>query len=171
MESRVRLLGHPLHQMLVVFPLGLLGTSVIFDAIHLWNRTASSATVAYALIASGLIGGLIAAPWGPIDWLAIPRHTRAKMIGALHGGGNVIVLALFACSWWLRQGRQDDPPGVAIVLSLCGLGIALVTGWVGGELVDRLGVGVSAHANLDARSSLDGPAEPPLNPPERGRPV
>jgi hypothetical protein len=47
------------------------------------------------------------------------------------------------------------------VLSFCGAGLALVTAWLGGELVDRLGVGVSTNAHLDARSSLEGPAEPP----------
>jgi uncharacterized membrane protein len=161
MESRVKFFGHPLHQMLIVFPLGLLATSVVFDVIHLWGRSTASATVAYALIAAGLVGGALAAPWGFIDWLAIPRGTRAKTIGAMHGGGNVIVLLLFAASWWLRDGRAEQPPTEAWVLSFCGAALALVTAWLGGELVDRLGVGVSTHAHLDARSSLDGPAEPP----------
>lgn len=160
MESKVRVFGHPLHQMLVVFPLGLLATSVVFDLIHLIGGSASAATVSYALIAAGLVGGLIAAPWGTIDWLAIPRGTRAKAIGAMHGGGNVVVLLLFAASWWLRGGQATQPPTLAWVLSFAGAALALVTAWLGGELVDRLGVGVSPHAHLNARSSLDGPAEP-----------
>src|SRR5438270_7642408 len=77
MESRVNLFGHPVHQMLIVFPLGLLGTSVVFDLIHLTTGAAYAATVAFALIASGLVGGLLAAPFGFIDWLAIPKGTRA----------------------------------------------------------------------------------------------
>jgi uncharacterized membrane protein len=161
MESRVRLFGHPLHQMLIVFPLGLLATSVVFDLMHLLGSSTTAAGIAYALIAAGLVGGLLAAPWGFIDWLAIPRGTRAKAIGAMHGSGNVIVLLLFAASWWLRTGRADQPPTEAWVLSFCGAGLALVTAWLGGELVDRLGVGVSTNAHLDARSSLQGPAEPP----------
>lgn len=160
MESKVRVFGHPLHQMLVVFPLGLLATSVVFDLIHLIGGSASAATVSYALIAAGLVGGLIAAPWGTIDWLAIPRGTRAKAIGAMHGGGNVVVLLLFAASWWLRGGQATQPPTLAWALSFAGAALALVTAWLGGELVDRLGVGVSPHAHLNARSSLDGPAEP-----------
>ncbi|WP_374673194.1 DUF2231 domain-containing protein [Ideonella sp.] len=160
MESKVRVFGHPLHQMLIVFPLGLLATSVVFDLIHLIGGSPSAATVAHALIAAGLVGGLIAAPWGTIDWLAIPKGTRAKAIGAMHGGGNVVVLLLFAASWWLRAGQEAQPPTLAWVLSFAGAGLALVTAWLGGELVDRLGVGVSPHAHLNARSSLDGPAEP-----------
>lgn len=161
MESRVRLFGHPLHQMLIVFPLGLLATSVVFDLMHLLGGSSTAPGIALALIAAGLVGGLLAAPWGFIDWLAIPRGTRAKAIGAMHGGGNVVVLLLFAVSWWLRDGGVEPPSTAAWLLSFCGAGLALVTAWLGGELVDRLGVGVSANAHLDARSSLDGPADPP----------
>jgi uncharacterized membrane protein len=156
MESKVRVFGHPLHQMLVVFPLGLLATSVVFDLIHLVGGSASAATVSYALIAAGLVGGLIAAPWGTIDWIAIPRGTRAKAIGAMHGGGNVVVLLLFAASWWLRGGQVTQPPTLAWALSFAGAALALVTAWLGGELVDRLGVGVDDGAHLDAPSSLSG---------------
>jgi uncharacterized membrane protein len=161
MESRVKLFGHPVHQMLVVFPLGLLGASVVFDLLHLLGYYHHGATVAYALIAAGLVAGIVAAPWGTIDWLAIPAGTRAKAIGALHGGGNAVVLVLFAISWWLRPGEPAQaPPMAAWVVSFCGAALSLVTAWLGGELVDRLGIGVSPNAHLDARSSLDGPADP-----------
>jgi uncharacterized membrane protein len=161
MESKVKLFGHPLHQMLVVFPLGLLGTSVVFDLIHLFGSMDYAPTVAYALIASGLVGGLLAAPFGTIDWLSIPSGTRAKAIGGMRGGGNLIVMILFAASWWLRRDQIEQPPQLAWILSFCGAGLALVTAWLGGELVDRLGVGVSPHAHLNATSSLRGPAEAP----------
>lgn len=164
MESRVKLFGHPVHQMLVVFPLGLLGTSVVFDLIHLVADSTYAAGVAYALIAAGLIAGLLAAPWGTIDWLAIPAGTRAKSVGAMHGVGNVVVLLLFAASWWLRRDAVEQPPTFAWVLSFAGAALALVTAWLGGELVDRLGVGVSKNAHLNARSSLEGPAQIPEQP-------
>ena len=166
MESRVKLFGHPVHQMLIVFPLGLLATSVVFDIIHLASGATYAATVAYALIASGIVGGLLAAPFGLIDWIAIPAGTRAKKIGGLHGGGNVVVLALFAISLWLRSGQVQQPPTWAFVLSFCGAAIALVTGWLGGELVDRLGIGISANPHPDAPSSLDASADdhPPVRP-------
>ena len=112
MESKVKLFGHPLHQMLVVFPLGLLGASVVFDLIHLFGDSAYAAGVAYALIGAGLVAGLIAAPWGTVDWLSIPAGTRAKAIGALHGGGNLLVLLLFATSFWLRRDQIEQPATV-----------------------------------------------------------
>ena len=154
MESRARLLGHPIHQMLVVFPLGLLGASVVFDLLYRGLDSAQMALVAHYLIAGGLIAGVIAAPFGTIDWLAIPKGTRAKSVGATHAIGNVVVLALFAASWWVRRDAPDAPSVLAHVLSFGGAALSLVTAWLGGELVDRLGVGVSEGAHLDAPSSL-----------------
>jgi uncharacterized membrane protein len=156
MESRAKLLGHPIHQMLIVFPLGLLGMAVIFDIIRLIFGTAELASASYYMIGAGVIMGLLAAPFGFIDWLAIPSGTRAKAVGQWHGIGNVLVVVLFAVSWWLRRGNPADPSTLAFVLGLIGLGLALVTGWLGGELVDRLGVGIDDGANLDAPSSLSG---------------
>jgi len=154
MESRTRLFGHPVHQMLVVFPLGLLGASVAFDLLYRGLDNGQMAVVAHYLIAAGSIAGIIAAPFGTIDWLAIPSGTRAKSVGALHAGGNLVVLALFAASWWLRRNAPEAPSVLAHVLSFGGALLSLVTAWLGGELVDRLGVGVSEGAHLDAPSSL-----------------
>ena len=103
----------------------------------------------------------LAAVFGLIDWQAIPRGTRAKAIGAWHGLGNHLVVNLFAISWALRATHSTGP--MARLLALMGLGLALVTGWLGGELVTRLGVGVDAGAHLNAPSSLSGQsAEEPV---------
>lgn len=162
MESKAKALGHPIHQMLVPFPFGLLATAVIFDIIYLLWGNATMVTVSYWMIAAGIIGGLAAAPFGLIDYLAIPKGTRAKSVGLLHGLGNVVVLVLFVGSWWLRYSSLDVVPYVpgtlALVLSFLGFLLAGGTGWLGGELVDRLSVGVDDGANLNAPSSLSGPA-------------
>jgi hypothetical protein len=72
----------------------------------------------------------------------------------LHGVGNVIVLALFIVSWLLRRPNPAGPPTEAVVAGLLGVLLALCTAWLGGELVNRLGVGVDVGAHLDAPSSL-----------------
>jgi len=154
MESRAKLFGHPIHQMLIVFPLGLLAMAVIFDIIHLVTAHGYWSEIAYWMMAAGIITGLIAAPFGLIDWLTIPEGTRAKRIGGWHGRGNVIMLLLFAVSWWLRRAAPQEPMMFAYVLSFGGGIIALFTGWLGGELVDRLAVGVDPGANVNAPSSL-----------------
>jgi uncharacterized membrane protein len=156
-ESRTKLFGHPIHPMLIVLPLGLLSAAVVFDVVRLITGEEAFSTVAFWNIAAGVVGGLGAALFGAWDWWHIPRDTRAKRIGLWHGGGNVVVVALFALSWILRIGRADYEPGaLAYALSFGGLALAAVTGWLGGELVDRLGVGVDPGANLNAPNSLSG---------------
>jgi uncharacterized membrane protein len=154
MESRVKLLGHAVHQMLVVFPLGLLVTAVVFDLIYLVSNVSVWTQSAFYMIGAGLIGGLAAAVPGWLDWWAIPRGTRAKRVGLLHGVGNVLVLVLFALSWLLRRPSPGAPPTEAIVAGLVGVVLGAGTAWLGGELIDRLGVGVDDGAHLDAPSSL-----------------
>jgi uncharacterized membrane protein len=157
MESRAKLLGHPIHPMLIVLPLGLFIAAVIFDAVYMWRGSAGFAASSYWNIAAGIIAGLLAAVFGLIDWLAIPANTRAKRIGLLHGGTNVLVVASFAVAWWVRSARPDvAPSGNVFILELVALVLGSIGGWLGGELVDRLGVGVDDGANLNAPSSLSG---------------
>jgi uncharacterized membrane protein len=158
MESRAKVFGHAIHPMLIVFPLGLLATSVVFDVVHLATGRAELATVAFWDIAAGVVGGLAAAVFGLLDWLAVPGGTRAKRVGAWHGGGNVVVVALFAVSWLLRLGDPAHPGILPFILSVVAVALAAVTGWLGGELVERLRLGVDEDAHLDAPSSLAGPA-------------
>jgi uncharacterized membrane protein len=155
METRLKLLGHPVHPMLIVFPLGLLATAVIFDVLYWATGNGDLATFSYWAIPAGLIGGLAAALFGLIDLLAIPGDTRAKRVALFHGGGNVVVLALFATSFVARSGSAQYLPNPApLVLGLLGAGLALVTAWLGAELVFRLRVGVANEAGLNAPNSL-----------------
>jgi uncharacterized membrane protein len=157
MESRAKLLGHPIHPMLIVLPLGLFIAAVVFDALYLWRGSPTFATVAYWNIAGGLLGGLLAAVFGLIDWFAIPAGTRAKRIGLLHGGANIVVVLTFALVWLMRGNTVEHAPTTNLfLLEVVGLVLGAVAGWLGGELVDRLGVGVDDGAHLDAPSSLSG---------------
>src|SRR3954465_12132989 len=150
MESRFKLAGHAVHPMLIVFPLGLLGMAAIFDIIQLSTRNGRWSEIAFWMIGAGLITGLLAAVPGFVDWLSIPARTRAKSIGLWHGGGNVLVVILFAGSWLLRRPNPSAPDTSAYALSFAGFALALVTGWLGGELVERLGIGVDEGAHPDA---------------------
>jgi uncharacterized membrane protein len=164
MESRAKLFGHSIHAMLIAFPIGLLVTAVIFDVLHLATNAGLWTTISYYMIAAGIIGGLVAAVFGFIDYLAIPGGTRAKGIGRTHGIGNVVVVLLFLTSWWLRRGSLQNPSAAALTFSFLGVALAAVTAWLGGELVERLGVAVHDGAHLDAPSSLSGaPAAAPAN--------
>ena len=156
MESRVKALGHPIHPMLIPFPIGLLTTASIFDAIALVTGNAEFARVGFWVIAAGIIGGLAAALFGWLDFFAIPSGTRAKRVALLHGTGNVLVLVLYAVAWVLRMGAPEEVGGLPFILEIAGVVIITATGWLGGELVERMGVGVDEGANLDSPNSLTG---------------
>lgn len=163
MESKARILGHGMHPLLITFPLGLLSTAVILDIFYLITGSEGATILSFWMIALGIIFGLVAAIPGLIDWLAIvPANTRAKSVGLLHGLGNVVVLILFAVSWYLRRDAQPGfnmagrPDTLALILSFAGFVLALATGWLGGELIERLGIAVHDGAHPSAPSSLSG---------------
>jgi uncharacterized membrane protein len=158
MKAKATLLGHPIHPMLIAFPLGLLPVASIFDIIYLSTHNGHWADISYWIIAAGIIGALIAAVFGFVDWLGIPQGTRAKSIGLIHGASNFVVVLLFIVSWFMRRPDSAMPSLLAIVLGWIGIGIALFAGWLGGELVYRMNVGVDEGANLDATNSLSGRA-------------
>jgi uncharacterized membrane protein len=156
MESRAKVLGHPLHQQLVPFPLGLLGTAVVFDLIHVAREWPGLARAADYMLLAGIVGGVVAALVGVIDWAAVPSGTRARRVATVHGAGNVGVVGLFAVAWWLRRDEPADPPRTVLLLEVIAAAGALVTAWLGGELIARLAVGVDRGAHLDAPNSLSG---------------
>ena len=151
-----RLLGHRIHPMIIVFPLGLLAASALFDVAYLATSNPMFAETAWWNMLAGVIGGLAAAVFGFWDWLTIPKRTRAKKVGVLHGILNVVVVGLFAANWLIRRTIDFHLPTEAtLVLSFVAVALALVGGWLGGELVERLGIGVDRNAGPDAPSSLD----------------
>src|SRR5918998_4156011 len=159
MEAKAKLFGHAIHPILIVYPLGLLSAAVIFDVIYLLTANPTWTTVSFWMIAAGIIGGLLAAVFGLIDYLKIPSGTRASRIGLLHGLTNLFVMILFIASWLLRRYSPEVPSTAAFALSFIGVAASLLGGWLGGELVERLGVGVTPDANLNAPNSLTHSAE------------
>jgi uncharacterized membrane protein len=157
MESRVKVLGHPIHPMLVVVPLGSFIAAVIVDVIGVVSSNPSLSLVGFWNIAVGVVGGLAAAAFGLADWLNIPGKTRAKRIGLMHGALNVVVTATFALVWLARYGAPDVTPSTTLLaVEIAALVGGAIAGWLGGELVDRLGVGVDDGAHLNAPNSLGG---------------
>jgi len=153
MKARITLLGHPVHQALVAIPIGLFVIAVLFDVITAFKRIDALAIAAYWNLIAGVIGALLAAVFGIIDWTKIPKRTRARRLGILH----VTATAGFAVAAGLRWDAGTyfaTPP--ALVLEIAGFAVLSVGGWMGGELVDRLGIGVHDHAHADAPSSLSG---------------
>ncbi|HEY0700878.1 MAG TPA: DUF2231 domain-containing protein [Micromonospora sp.] len=155
MESRLKVLGHPVHPMLVMFPLALLVIAVIFDLVDAFGGPRGLGDVAYWNILAGLIGGVLAALAGTFDLRAIPRGTRANRVAVTHALINTGVLLLFAGAWAVRATAEYRSAGAGLLaielVALVGAGFGA---WFGGELVDRLGVGVDPDADLNATNSL-----------------
>lgn len=155
MESRAKLLGHPVHQMLVPIPAGLFIVGSILDIVDVFADARWLSVVSFWNITLGIFAGLFAAIFGLIDWRKITSNTRAKRVGAAHGIGNVIAVVLFAVavrSRWGNEAYATDT--LALTLEVIAFAILAVTAWLGGELVDRLGIGVDDGANMNAPSSL-----------------
>lgn len=156
METRVKVLGHPLHGILIVYPLGLLPVSFIFDLIYLISGNPRFSIASYWMLLAGILGGLAAAVFGVADWTTIPRPTRAKRVGMLHGVINAVAVVIFILAWFLRMGLPEQPPAASVILSGLGVVLASIAGWLGGELVYRMNIGVDQGAHPNSPSSLSG---------------
>jgi uncharacterized membrane protein len=155
MDSRLKIAGHAVHPMLIPLPLGMFLGTLIFDVVYVLTDDLEYATVSFFMAVLGAVGGVAAAATGAVDYVNIPKGTRAKRVGTVHAISNDIVIALFALSAFLRYRADDyEPSTLALTLTFAGAAASIVTGWLGGELVERLGVGVDADAHLDATSSL-----------------
>lgn len=140
MRTKAGIAGHPLHPMLVVFPIGLWVFSLVADLIYLNTNNMTWVFVAYYAIAGGIIGALAAAVPGAIDLFSITRG-QTRTTGIWHMLINVTVLVLFVVNFWLRS---DTEAPISGLIWLSGISVALlaVSGWLGGELVYRRGVAV-----------------------------
>ena len=155
MDSRLKVAGHAVHPMLIPLPLGMFVGTMIFDVVYLISDDLQFATVSFFMAVLAAVGGVAAAATGAVDFKNIPSGTRAKRVGWVHAIGNDVVIALFALSAFLRYRADEyEPSALALALTFAGAAASFVTGWLGGELVERLGVGVDSDAHLDASSSL-----------------
>jgi uncharacterized membrane protein len=155
MESRTKFLGHPVHQMLIVLPAGLFIVAAVLDLVDRFVHTSWIPTVSYWNLVLAIGTGLAAAIFGLADWTKVPRATRARRIGAIHGLGNALAMVLFAVAVGIRsQDAARAVDALSLALELIAFAGLAVTAWLGGELVDRLGVGVDPGAHANAPSSL-----------------
>ena len=136
--------GHPIHPMLIPLPIGFLSGAFATDLLYASTRDAFWARASQALTAAGLATGLLAAPFGAIDYATRPA-IRAHAESHAHAVGNAAVLALAGVSLLVRtpdRERAVVPTGLA--LSALTAGLLGVTGWLGGEMSYRHGIGLAS---------------------------
>ena len=137
--------GHPFHPILVTIPIGTWIASLVFDVIgFVVEEPAPYALGAQVLIAIGVIGALLAAIFGFLDLLAIPSNTVAKRTAFIHMGLNLGAVVLFAVNYFVRAASDHDEISITgLVLTIIGLAVIGVSGWLGGKLAYRYGVRVA----------------------------
>jgi nitrite reductase/ring-hydroxylating ferredoxin subunit/uncharacterized membrane protein len=136
MRSKASIQSHPLHPMLVAFPIGLWVAAFVFDLIGRNNPDLWAA--GFYCVIGGCVGAVLAALPGALDWLTVvPPNSSAKSRGLLHGGLNTLTLLLFIYIAY-RLGSPDVQPD-GLSLGLMGIGVVVlgISGWLGGTLVYR----------------------------------
>lgn len=149
MKSKATLAGHPIHPMLIPFPLALWVTSFAVDILFYFLRHPTLLIVAKFMIAAGCLGAIAAAIAGIIDWLSI-KNGDVKKVANWHARLNIVALVVFAISLFLRTGSYSELVGrrltIPFLLSLVGVILITISGWLGGELVFRYGVGQTENS-------------------------
>lgn len=142
MKSKASLNGHPIHPILVSFPIAFLTGTLVFDLMWKFTGNNSLWQTAYYLEIAGIGTGLLAAIPGIIDFLfTVPPKSSGKKRAAKHGVVNVTQIILFFIALMMRR---NDAAGmnVVILLELLGTILIVIAGWLGGTLVYRNQIGV-----------------------------
>jgi uncharacterized membrane protein len=158
-QSTARIGGHPIHPMLIPFPIAFFVATFVCDLVYWQTANPAWATAALWLLGAGLISAALAAVAGLTDFLG-DRMIREMNDAWWHAGGNVLLVLIELYSWYARyiDGSAAVIP-LGIVLSLVSVVLLLFTGWKGGELVFRHRTGVAeAPMSQPMPSSTSGPS-------------
>jgi uncharacterized membrane protein len=148
MQTKASIARHPVHTMLVPVPIGLFTAALVFDLLHVGTGRPSWGLVAFWVIAAGLVGALLAAVPGLIDFTGL--RGPARRIATWHLVMNLTLVGLFAVNLWLRTGSGSGL-GVPVTLTIVGVALMFASGWLGGELVYRHRVGVEEASEREPR--------------------
>ena len=157
MASPASIGGHPIHPMIIPFPIALWVFSLVADVIYLWrgNPVWRNWIAFYALLA-GIIAAVVAAVPGLIDWLSLKDKDVVK-IANWHARLNVIALLVFAASFYLRTASGSNLLSgsytIPVMLSVLGVVLISISGWLGGEMVFKHGVAVSSGSSASPEAT------------------
>lgn len=149
MTTRVTIAGHPLHPMLVTLPIGLWVFSLVCDFVSLSNGDARWETTAYFTLGGGIVGALLAAVPGLLDFLGL-HDARERRVATTHLILNLAIVVIQAINFWLRSQPDYSGSGLPVWISIIAIAALLVSGWLGGQLVHVLGVTQPQHESAHA---------------------
>jgi len=148
MQGKATVAGHPIHPMLIAFPIGFFVGAVVCDIILAVTHNSFWPAMSVALIGFGIVGALVAALFGFIDYATAPMPAEVKATATRHMVLNLLAVVIFAVAFWLRLG--DNVSTTGIVLTVAGVLVLAVSGWLGGHLSYHYGVGVEPGAQRSA---------------------
>lgn len=163
MRSTASFKGHPIHPALIPFPIAFLTGALLFDAAGVVLDQPALWTTGSHLALAGVIGALLAAVPGAIDYFrTVPPQSTGKQRATRHALVNITATILFAGAWLARRGT-DGAPGLPILgLEAAGTVLLMMGGWMGGVLAFRNQIGVDhryAHAGKWKQERYTMPAE------------
>jgi nitrite reductase/ring-hydroxylating ferredoxin subunit/uncharacterized membrane protein len=143
MRSAASVKSHPIHPMLIPFPIAFFVGSFVFDLAGLLWANPVFPTAAGYMAAAGIVMAIVAAVPGAVDYFrTVPPQSSGKQRATRHALANLGAVALFAVGLWLRGGVDAIPTTLSLVVWAAGLGLLTVGGWMGGTLVYRNQIGV-----------------------------
>jgi uncharacterized membrane protein len=145
MQGKATVKGHPIHPMLVPFPIAFWVGSLIADILHFVTGAEVWTPMGTGLIAAGIIGALLAAIAGFVDYTTAPMDAKTKRTATEHLTINLVIVAVFALNLYLRWRVPEIPAGY--VLSVLAILALMYSGWLGGDLVYDHKVGVEEPAD------------------------
>ncbi|MBV9662244.1 MAG: DUF2231 domain-containing protein [Acidimicrobiales bacterium] len=155
MYSKVRIAGHPLHPMLVAYPVAFYTGALAGFAVYAANNHQFWLNLAIALSVAGAGGAILAALPGAVDLMfGVPRSSQAKRVGVAHGLCNVTALGLFIAAAASYADNWNGPPisaTLGLALSAAGVFVTVIAGALGWMLVQTYHVGIE----LTARQAED----------------
>jgi uncharacterized membrane protein/nitrite reductase/ring-hydroxylating ferredoxin subunit len=143
MRSSASFSGHPIHPMLIPFPIAFLVGALLFDVAGVVLGAPALWAVGTYLAAAGVVAALLAAVPGFVDYLrVVPPSSSGKRRATQHAAANVTATLLFAAAWLLRGGPVPEPGALVLGLEAAGAALLGMGGWMGGTLVFRNQIGV-----------------------------
>ena len=146
MASPASIKKHPVHPMLVGLPIGLWVFALVCDVMRAATGNSVWHTVAIYCIAGGIVGALVAAVPGLIDYFSIDEAAM-KRIANFHLVLNLGAVVIFAINLWIRF-RLPAESYLPLAMSIVGVAAIGVGGWLGGEMVYVKGMAVEAVEKL-----------------------
>ena len=151
MSQTVRVLGHPLHAILSDFPLALLGTSLLWDALAIWRGESLWWAISFWDMALGITIALLAATIGMVDYATIDKGHPAEGTALRHMLIMLATVSLYGIALLVRGGASAPQGGrriATLALEAVGLLLLSIGGWFGGHLVFHHGIGRDTDENM-----------------------